>query len=348
MRVRFRGGFTLVELLVVIAIIGILIAMLLPAIQAARESARRANCAANLKQIGTGIQLYADQNSEQIPPSAWSGFSWLAVMFPMMEQGPLWSNYIFYRQDSPTSATTPLEATAARATGPNGLTNRANSAALRSNVYLCPTRGFRSSGYSSSPQAVDYVGVGITYWPEDVSGFPYTGTNGAIANYYTSSNPSQPWQNGPIVGHSGSTRVVVPGGEPKVIIRSKVSMGSVSDGLSYTAFGGEKHITPTTLGIAGPDYPESIAYCGNAYTSGKIIGLGLAQRADFPAFPNPLSNPTTGSPGDKVYYMFGSWHPGVTQFVFGDTRVQAVKNFATPDVLKNMGGRNDGQPYNLP
>gem|GEM_PF-6313398 len=51
-----------------IAIIGILIAMLLPAIQAARESARRANCASNLKQIATGFQVYADRNAEQVPP----------------------------------------------------------------------------------------------------------------------------------------------------------------------------------------------------------------------------------------------------------------------------------------
>jgi len=348
MRARFRTGFTLVELLVVIAIIGILIAMLLPAIQAARESARRANCAANLKQIGTGIQLYADQNGEQVPPSGWSGFGWLAWMFPMMEQGPLWSNYIFYRQDSPTSATTPLESTAARATGPNGLTNRQNSVALRSNVYLCPTRGYRSSGYDNSPQAVDYVGVGITYWPEDVSNFPYTGTDGAVANFYTSSNPSQPWQNGPIVGYATATRVVIAGAEPRPNVRSKVSVGSITDGMSYTAFSGEKHVTPATLGVKYADYPESVVYCGNSYGSGKILGLGLAQRADFPAFPSPLTTPSASNPDATVFYMYGSWHPGVTQFVFGDTRVAAVKNFASTDVLKNMGGRSDGQPYSLP
>ncbi len=92
MSTKQRRAFTLVELLVVIAIIGILIALLLPAVQAAREAARRMSCANNLKQIGLAMHNYASTFREALPNAGWSGsdypndYSPLAKLLPYAEQ----------------------------------------------------------------------------------------------------------------------------------------------------------------------------------------------------------------------------------------------------------------------
>ncbi|MCY2996275.1 MAG: DUF1559 domain-containing protein [Planctomycetota bacterium] len=100
-----RTGFTLVELLVVIAIIGILVALLLPAIQAARESARRLQCNNNLKQIGVALQNY-EGTYRTFPPASLGPSSstaptppyrhgWVAMTLPMIEQRGLQQVYSF-------------------------------------------------------------------------------------------------------------------------------------------------------------------------------------------------------------------------------------------------------------
>lgn len=91
---RISRGFTLVELLVVIAIIGILVALLLPAVQAAREASRRTQCTNNLKQIGLGIHNYHD-SLKGLPPGRWGGtggkvWSQNSLLLPYMEQSNIY------------------------------------------------------------------------------------------------------------------------------------------------------------------------------------------------------------------------------------------------------------------
>ncbi|WP_425616167.1 DUF1559 domain-containing protein [Anatilimnocola sp. NA78] len=98
MRLR-RSAFTLVELLVVIAIIGVLVALLLPAVQAARESSRRMSCQNNLKQMGLGFHNFESARGG-LPPRRYSSntdghgyVGWGAIILPYMEQAPLWDKY---------------------------------------------------------------------------------------------------------------------------------------------------------------------------------------------------------------------------------------------------------------
>jgi prepilin-type N-terminal cleavage/methylation domain-containing protein/prepilin-type processing-associated H-X9-DG protein len=87
-----RRGFTLVELLVVIAIIGILIALLLPAVQAAREAARRMQCTNNLKQIGLAMHNFASANRGAFPPGRCNtpvSYGWAVYVLPYIEQTAL-------------------------------------------------------------------------------------------------------------------------------------------------------------------------------------------------------------------------------------------------------------------
>src|SRR5262245_53128378 len=97
---RWKTGFTLVELLVVIAIIGVLVGLLLPAVQTARESARRGSCTNNLRQLGLGLHIFHDTYLRLPAGTVWepgaggnqkgSEATWLTHTLPYIEQDALY------------------------------------------------------------------------------------------------------------------------------------------------------------------------------------------------------------------------------------------------------------------
>ncbi|QEH37257.1 putative major pilin subunit [Aquisphaera giovannonii] len=158
---RLEGGrraFTLIELLVVIAIIAVLVALLLPAVQSAREAARRIQCTNNLKQLGLGIHNY-ESVAGTLPiagvidtrPSAfaaWVGWSVHARLLPLMEQGPMFSSINF---------TIPYSA------APNYTVSSSNVATL-----ICPSERDSSptpaSAFFNSPKGITNYGVNMGDW----------------------------------------------------------------------------------------------------------------------------------------------------------------------------------------
>ncbi len=121
-----RRGFTLVELLVVIAIIGVLVALLLPAVQAAREAARRSSCSNNLHQHGIALHNYHDIHLTY--PMGWSnrGQGWSACILPFIEQGTLYDTLQWAESNNWDTNNTPNE----RACGTLIKTYRCPSAAI--------------------------------------------------------------------------------------------------------------------------------------------------------------------------------------------------------------------------
>ena len=207
MRSRDRtGGFTLIELLVVIAIIGVLIALLLPAVQKVREAANRIKCANNLKQLALACLNY-DNTCGVLPPATIgppSGSAdyatWAVLILPYIEQENLyrmWALPRTYAQQDPAVVRSPV------------------------GLFFCPTRGAaRVSSLGDESQyglAADYLGC---------------------AGYGTGSDTSDPAHRGVIIDASS---VIVNG--DWVSAQGRVSVANIPDGTSNTFMLGEKHIT---------------------------------------------------------------------------------------------------------
>jgi prepilin-type N-terminal cleavage/methylation domain-containing protein len=216
---RSLSGFTLVELLVVIAIIGILIALLLPAVQAARESARRSQCQNNLKQVGLAIQNYHD-NKKFYPYSRIEvRETWAVLIWPYMEQGGLADQWVMgqsYYNQLPEVRQTSLPA------------------------FICPTRRKAPQISADDPNSGGDRLQGNLATPHFAGGCgDYLASNGdpTGSDYYPGHNLITPPNSG-----NPCNGIFQISDANALKIGFGLTMASVLDGLSNTVMVGEKHI----------------------------------------------------------------------------------------------------------
>lgn len=346
-----RSGFTLVELLVVIAIIGILVALLLPAVQKAREAARRLQCQNNLKQVGLAW-LNHESSIRSLPSSGW-GWRWQGdpdMGYGEGQPGGWPYNILDFMEEG-----------AIREVG-KGMGVSARGAAMKAMVAIpisglnCPSRrdniaypmtrnGFLGhnlrdcrvndcvcarSDYQANSGNINGVLGGIPQGP------PASAVNGEIPATYKwkSEQDGGKFFNG--VSYE----------------RSEVGIGKVKDGTSKTMMVGEKYLDPSK-------YFDGSAWSDDQNLFGGFdIDLngftGDRPREKSPGVPYTLAErgaamlPQSDTIGDDLRFEFGSVHPGGYNAVFVDGSVHSITYDVDAAVHAGIGGRNDGVAVDLP
>jgi prepilin-type N-terminal cleavage/methylation domain-containing protein/prepilin-type processing-associated H-X9-DG protein len=308
---RKRKAFTLVELLVVIAIIGVLVALLLPAVQSAREAARRSQCTNNLKQIGLGVHNY-ESSTKEIPYNRYSGgyglpsepwgddqvgesgdpapcmaWSWLASILPHIEQGAVFSSGGIPKTSMETSTAMGVVIPAFQCPS-DELQN--NNSLVRVNTYYI--RGVRQIGLTN-----------------------YDGVMGAQSDVpiFVNDNVEAPGQNEPWFNGNGVMRIFA--------WQDPLGFRNVEDGTSRTFMAGEQA------------FELSRAACGDL---GKCYGLGYSWAHSIEASATAAVQPNFAVPGQpsldpsveatpyRSQFGFNSMHPGGLHFVYVDGSVHFV------------------------
>jgi len=347
-----RLGFTLVELLVVIGIIGILVALLLPAVQAAREAARRTDCSNRVRQLALATQLHHDALN-YFPPARYQprpgdptrlqcggeSPTWLALVMPYIEQASLGEKWDFQKKwhEHPEEI---------RNTVPD--------------IFLCPSRrsGTRPIGeidlaYTRTIQVASttrgpsrrlpcgcFVPGPVIVTTSEEQETAYRDVSGALSDYAGNHGDLEPGAVGEATdfyfGGNGtgviiSVRATCKEGTP-VGSYDRVRMASVIDGQSSTFLFGEKHIIADNLAR----YPyDSPAYDGDHLpASCRLAGPGLR-----------ISN----GPNDVMadMFSFGSWHPGGTHFAFVDGSVRFLSSATDTKLLGSLANRRDARVVEL-
>ncbi|MBU6308312.1 MAG: DUF1559 domain-containing protein [Planctomycetes bacterium] len=350
-------GFTLVELLVVIAIIATLIGLLLPAVQTARESARRMSCQNNIKSVALATLSFHDAR-KGFPMAAEFevGTAWSSLILPFMEQSNLFE-LLTFQEDATGNYQWGFGVPGI--TGQAALTNRAYNKFYR-NIYVCeqsiPT--FRCPSSQFPPNAADISGDNWLVQQRATSN--YLGcVSGTITVDRRRQTASMPW------GGGAATEVIsdldgimvnrIPhqriqyNGQSYGVTGSKIQ--SVKDGTSNTIMIGEAEPDLITMPDMGIVKENNAANSGRkdhwAFGGDDVDTNNQGDMSEFLGSTGVPMNATRVAEGSAAFaayeLSFGSRHPGGAAFAYGDGSVRFLQDSIDAAAYSALGSRNLGE-----